>query len=299
MAGQQARFVFRLIAALLVFIAVIGVWQYWRGRQIREQLYAAFKPVALTNCTLQRFGGANDGGYVMCANLLVTSQSGYSYGIDGRDSWGCSVAAPLQIPMHQYDCFNTDEPPCPGGQARFHAECIGSERRTIDGRPFDTFANHIDRNGDAGKRLVVKMDVEGAEWSSLLTAPDHVLEAIDQLVVEFHEVDDRSFIDTITRLRQFFFVANVHMNNWTCSPGVEPFPADTFEALLVNKRIAVVDPSGASPGPAKFDAPNLAGYPDCQSSPSRWEFQRFTRWTYRTVRTALGRVRRAVIGPTA
>ena len=285
--------VLRVIAACLVIVTVILGWQYYRARQIREALYAAFTPVALSNCTWQRFGDANDGGYVMCANLLTSAQSGYSYGIGGADGWGCSVVSAVQIPMHQYDCFNTNAPTC-GGQ--FHAECIGPDRETIDGRPYDTFANHIAQNGDAGKRLVVKMDVEGAEWQSLMTAPDHVLQAIDQLVVEFHGVEDAAFVDSAERLRQFFHVANIHMNNWTCHPGVEPFPADTFEALLVNKRIAVVDATGAAPTGARFDAPNMPGYPDCQQQASASELERIAQWTYRKVRTSLGAAKRAVIG---
>ena len=41
-----------------------------------------------------------------------------------------------------------------------------------EGRLFDTVQNQLAKNGDANKRLVVKMDVEGAEWNSLLHASD-------------------------------------------------------------------------------------------------------------------------------
>jgi hypothetical protein len=286
----------RLFAVLIVAVMIVTGLQYWRARQIREALYAAFTPVQLTNCTLQRFGETNDGGYLMCGNLLSAAQSGYSYGIGGADAWGCDVATLFDIPIHQYDCFNTTETRCPGNSSRFHAECIGPERVTTDGRPFDTFANHIERNGDAGKRLVVKMDVEGAEWRSLLIAPDHALEAIDQMVIEFHNVEEASFLETAVRLRQFFHVANVHMNNWSCRPGVEPFPADVFEALLVNKRIAVADTSITAPARSGLDAPNMPEYPDCQQSAPVSELQRIARWTYRKVRTAVSLVRRTVVG---
>src|SRR5262245_7629246 len=58
----------------------------------RQTLFQEIQPVALKNCDLQRFGEANDGGYLMCANLLDSVGSGYSYGISGYDGWGCDVS---------------------------------------------------------------------------------------------------------------------------------------------------------------------------------------------------------------
>ena len=46
----------------------------------RQALFDLVQPVALSNCQLERFGEKNDGGYLMCANLLREVQAGYSYG---------------------------------------------------------------------------------------------------------------------------------------------------------------------------------------------------------------------------
>lgn len=72
----------------------------------------------------------------------------------------------------------------------FHEECVGPKRETIEGRLFDTLDAQIARNGDTGKRLVMKVDVEGAEWPSLLSMSDAALQQIDQLSVEFHGVEE-------------------------------------------------------------------------------------------------------------
>ena len=273
---------------------VAGGVHYRRTRNVREALYAAFTPVHITNCTLQRFGNRNDGGYLMCANLMSAAQSGYSYGINGEDAWGCDVIAHTRIPIHQYDCFNTNAPVCAGGQARFHAECIGPERATIDDRPFDTIANHVAINGDTGKRLLVKMDVEGAEWRSLAATPDHVLNAIDQMAVEFHEVEQPHFLETAARLNEFFYVAHIHQNNFSCRPGFDPFPGEVFEVLLVNKRIAVANPWATTRGPSPLDAPNTPAVPDCQASPGGSELGRVARWTLRYANAAI-KAARAVL----
>lgn len=282
----RRRAIVRFVALAVGLLLAAGAVDYWRDRQVREALHAALTPIQITNCELQRFGSTHDGGYLMCANLLKPSQAAYSYGIDGRDDWGCDVARSLQVPLRQYDCFNTTAPSCEGVAAQFHAECVGPARATIDGRPFDTMANHIVRNGDSGKRLVMKMDVEGAEWRSLVSAPDHVLEAIDQLAVEFHRVEDRAYLETIDRLNLFFYVAHYHHNNYECRPGFEPFAGPVFEVLFVNKRIAVANPWVTAWGASPLDAPNDPGRGDCQAEPQRSEPDRIARWLLRKVRGA-------------
>ena len=92
----------------------------------------------------------------------------------------------------------------PGGTTTFHPECVADARKVEEGRVFDTIAAQIAGNGDTAKRLVVKMDVEGAEWQSLLSAPDSVLEQIDQLAIEFHWIEDGTSVALARRLKQFF-----------------------------------------------------------------------------------------------
>lgn len=270
-------------------VILAGGIEYWRARQIRETLYAALAPVHVSNCRLQGFGNANDGGYLMCGNLVASAGAVYSYGIDGRDEWGCDLAAPLKLPLHQYDCFNTQAPDCVGDAApQFHAQCVGAERATIAGRQFDTMASHIAQNGHGGLRLIMKMDVEGSEWQSLLAAPDHVLNAIDQLAIEFHRVEDYAYLDSAARLNQYFYVAHYHHNNYQCRPGFEPFAGPVFELLLVNKRIAVVsNPSVSARGPSPLDSPNTAAFDDCQTPPAGSEPRRIARWLSRKMRGAM------------
>src|SRR5687768_1663608 len=162
-------------------------------------LLAELRPVALADCVFERLGGPADGGYLACANLMGGAQSAYSYGIGGTDAWGCEVARRLKAPTHEYDCFDMRAPTCAGGELAFHAECVGPATQTIDGRPFDSVERQIAKNGDAGKRLIVKMDVEGAEYESLLAVSDAQLDQIDQLVIEFHGVNDPQALALVRR----------------------------------------------------------------------------------------------------
>jgi hypothetical protein len=235
--------------------------------RVRQTLFDLLQPVALANCDFQRFGERHDGGYLLCGNLLGDVEAGYSYGISGYDQWGCDVSTTLGVRVHQYDCFNTEQPACPGGDTLFHAECIADTTRIDEGRPFGTLQSQLARNGDAAKRLVLKIDVEGAEWDAFLHAPVDVLDQFEQIAVEFHRIDDVKYPRVVERLKQQFHVAHLHFNNFSCVNGSQPFPAWAYEVLLVNKRIAVVDQSRQGGGPHPLDAPNNPEAGDCQVAP--------------------------------
>lgn len=238
-----------------------------QARRYRSDLLAELRPERLSNCTLARFGNARDGGYLMCENLLTAVRSAYSYGIEGRDEWGCAIAQAIGVPVHQYDCFATARPRCAGAKFIFHEECIGPAVTDSGGRVFDTLTSQIAKNGDRGNRLVVKMDVEGAEWDAFLTTSETVLGKIDQLVVEFHGTDQTRFLKALRTLKKTFVVVNVHFNNFACDELVRPFPAWAYEVLLVNKGLAHVSLPEASPIPPNpLDRPNNATIPDCQVS---------------------------------
>lgn len=231
---------------------------------VRNGLFSEITPVKLSNCEFERVGDAHDGGYVVCRNLLAGAKAIYSYGISASDQWGCTLSARLQLPVHQYDCFNVTRPACEGAVPVFHEECVGPSRTTQDGRLFDTIEAQLARNGDAGKHLLMKMDVEGSEWPSFMASPDAVFESIDQLSVEFHGVEEPQYVEVMRKLRKHFHVVNVHYNNWTCHPDVRPLMSTAFEVLFVNKRIGVVDTAGVAAVPNPFDAPNNWERPDCQ-----------------------------------
>jgi len=264
----------RWIALAILALAVIPVAARQQpdlsAREIRQALLDELQPVTLKNCTLKRYGGANDGGYLMCENLVAGVESAYSYGIATEDNWGCQLSRQFGVPIHQYDCFTEHRPTCNGGRFVFHDECIGDKTETVKARPFDSLTNQITKNGDSAKRLIVKMDVEAAEWDALGATPDAVLSRIDQMPMEFHGVDERRFLAIVQKLKRTFYVVNLHFNNHACSTATEPFPAWAYQVLFVNKRIGVLGaPAPGSPPAAALNAPDNATVPDCQLSPDR------------------------------
>ena len=244
---------------------VTGEAEAQERARIRTELAAELRPVTLSNCTLARVGAAHDGGYLMCANLMAGLESAYSYGIGGEDSWGCAVSRAHRVPVHQYDCFELAPGPCEGAILRPNVECVGPSAGVIDGRRFDTVANQIARNGDRGRRLVVKMDVEGAEWDTLLATPDDVFDAIDQMPMELHGFQEPRVLAAVRKLKTHFHLVAVHFNNMACTADAHPLPAIVYQVLLVNKRIGIPGPpSPGSPTPESLMAPDNPKSPDCQ-----------------------------------
>src|SRR5262249_42497691 len=123
-------------------------------RRLGEAILTELQPVVLKNCTLKRFGSANDGGYLMCENLIEPLDAGYSYGVGMNDDWGCEMSRRYHVPVYEYDCFDPARPTCEGGRFAFHNECVGKRTGFRDSRFFDTMENQISKNGDTGRRII-------------------------------------------------------------------------------------------------------------------------------------------------
>ena len=259
------RIAFVMVALAAGAFAIDDVAHRSAARKLRESILAELQPVALKNCTLKRFGSANDGGYLMCENLIEPLDAAYSYGVGRNDDWGCEMSRRYHVPVHQYDCFDPARPTCNGGTFVFHDECVGDREGDRGSHFFDTLENQIRKNGDIGRHLIIKMDIEGAEWDSLLAAPDELLASIPQIAMEMHGFDDPKIVKVLRKLNRNFYLVNLHFNNWSCTPKAAPLPAWAYQALWVNKRIGVPDP--AAPVPAlmsPLNAPDSPTWPDCQ-----------------------------------
>lgn len=260
------RAVFVIIALATAGAIVIGdLRRDAAGRKLRESILAELQPVALKNCTFKRFGSANDGGYLMCENLIEPLDTGYSYGVGTNDDWGCEVSRRYHVPVHEYDCFDPARPTCDGGRFVFHNECVGNRTGNRASHFFDTLENQINKNGDTGRRMIIKMDIEGGEWESLLAAPDELLASIPQLAMEMHGFDDPRILEALRKLKRNFYLVNLHFNNWSCTTKAAPLPAWAYQVLWVNKRIGIIDPTVPVPAPmSPLNAPDSPTWRDCQ-----------------------------------
>jgi hypothetical protein len=262
----RIRIAFAIITvAVAATIVISNLGHRAANRRLHEAILAELQPVALQNCTFKRFGSANDGGYLMCENLIEPLDAAYSYGVGSNDDWGCEVSRRYRVPVHEYDCFDPARPTCNGGSLIFHNECVGDRTLERASRFFDTLENQLRKNGDLGRRVIVKIDIEGAEWDALLATSDELLASIPQIAMEMHGYNDPKILEVLQKLKRNFYLVNLHFNNWSCTSAAAPLPAWAYQAHWVNKRIGVLDSTTPVPAPmSPLNAPDSPTRPDCQ-----------------------------------
>jgi hypothetical protein len=84
------------------------------------------------------------------------------------------------------------------------------------------------------------------------------------MAVEFHGYDEERFLLVMWKLKRFFYIANLHWNNFACAFGKPPFASAAYEMLFVNKRIGIPDAGAKAVMPSPGDRPNNPEWPDCQ-----------------------------------
>jgi len=171
----------------------------------------------------ERLGEDNDGGYVSCADGLDKGLVGaYSYGINGFDGWGMAVASKYKIPLNEYDCTNPKKPEvCEGCDVHFHYECILDN----DGEAqhnFKTLTQQLKESGNADATdgsLMLKIDVEAAEWKVFAEEPVQNFFKFREIVVEYHWINKEEnhdlYLQAVRKIEQAgFAVAHIHGNNY-------------------------------------------------------------------------------------
>ena len=242
-----------------------------KGRSVSHTDAAAFlvfaskfSPAEAVGMTKTRVGAMADGGYVMLDDF-VEPPIALSLGIGDETSWDRRMAE-LGAIVHQYD----HTVPSPEGQPsniQFH------QKRIVDvadgtGVTVEEALFALD-TGDLGRTAILKIDIEGSEWTVLDAVPDAVLQRFDQIVCEYHDLGSAADVAwferasrVMTKLSRHFQVVHVHGNN--AEPivvvGGVPFPS-VIEVTHASRKRYRFRPSDEH-FPTKFDQPNHPERPD-------------------------------------
>jgi hypothetical protein len=211
--------------------------------------------------SLIRIGGPNDGGYVMYRPMTKTTA--ISLGVGPNVSWDQNMVSM----GHSVQMFDPTirRPPNKVTGALFHR--IGVVGNLQDQPELDlrslaelrTFCKSNDQN------MVLKIDVEGAEWFAFASAATSELENYEQILVEFHdlrEILNESQFEVmrkaIANLCETHFAVHLHANNYSrlVRFGSYWFP-DAIEVSFLRKSDSAQ--AGISPVVAsEFDSPNCS-----------------------------------------
>jgi hypothetical protein len=134
----------------------------------------------------------------------------------------------------------------------------------------DTIEAHLHRHGLLNRRdLILKMDIEGAEWDVLAALPEKILDSFEQIIVEFHGLNALSRDDFAARVRAAlqqlnarFTLCHVHANihgGLSMIEGVVVPPV--LEATYIRNDLITRTPNRTL-YPTEYDRTNCPGTKD-------------------------------------
>ena len=230
------------------------------------------RPYTSALLTLTRVGSAADGAYAM-ATVGENVDAAISIGVGHDVSWDQAIAA-KRIPVAMFDP-TVSELPSPVSGGTFHRIGIGIPGATpapdlhgMDLRPLEDLLALA--RVSTSNELLLKVDVEGAEWDALRDVDFSVFQ---QVVIEMHDIarlsdpkQAEAVLETVRMLAQTHYPVHVHANNEGAFNRFDRFwfPA-VIEASYVRKDLL----AGATPATCLvegLDIPSNPEYPDSDMS---------------------------------
>lgn len=208
------------------------------------------------DCELIRVGRNNDGGYLMLDDFS-SCKIAYSFGISDDISWDNDIAN-KSIDVFQYDptIFNIPE-----YNDRFHFFKVGIAGADNFEIHMLTLETILKINGHDNKQnMILKMDVEGAEWECIESTPEDVFNKFDQLVFEMHGITDESnrtkIVSSIKKISRTHQLVWIHGNNYSKAEQADGIIVpDCIEVLYLNRQKYCFE-SSSCVFPYELDQPN-------------------------------------------
>ena len=231
---------------------------------VTKDLFQSFS-VCGTCQNFKRFGEEHDGGYLHCMDSLQPStlRAAYSMGVEQHDQWSLDVFSAFNIPIFQYDCtVSTPAQTCE--KCQFFPACMSSkELNKFPGKTTWTLKEAIEHSNmlDApDQSLLMKMDIEFGEWSTLTDSDVATLKKFKQLAIEFHslehEENHQTYLQAMQALQHAGFkVAHVHGNNFASVYLKEELKLPQVVEVTLDASLATL-PKCRDPNYEKLDSPN-------------------------------------------
>jgi hypothetical protein len=229
-------------------------------------LLSLVTPEDAHNASYVRVGNEHDGGYVMVAEMLKGGVA-YSCGILDDVSWDRAMAD-RGYEVFQYD-HTISALPEQHRQFRFFKTGICGLGK--DDHVFRSLDTLVRQNGHENRDdLVLKIDIEGAEWDVFSTMLDETIRCFSQIVVEFHALDkaasDPIFLArayaALSKLDAHFVPVHVHANNSVNYAIVGSFAVPPVLEVTYLRRGAMETGPCTRLFPTELDRPNTPSRPD-------------------------------------
>ena len=188
-----------------------------RFRRVYHGL-SLLEPYDIKGKDKERIGRSGDGGYVLLKQQ--TPDVLYSFGVGPEITFEHILAERGTI-CYMFD-HTIEAPPYTHDNFRYYREGVGAFD-SAEG-PIGTIDGFMRRHGDEGKNdILLKIDVEGAEYEIFDLIDESVLGRFTQIALEIHwlrNLTDPAFLERFIRmfekLNKQFTLYHVHANN--CAP---------------------------------------------------------------------------------
>lgn len=187
--------------------------------------------------TKKRYGRRADGGYIFLSELCDQTRIVYAYGV-GDDTSCDNDLAKENKQIYLFDPTISEDSPCLNEMTEYGGYINGVKNRNFifTKEPFSKdFASHIKQNDhEREDDMILKVDVEGAEWDGFLNCESLIFKCFSQMVIEFHHVTDGDETQkaVFKKILKYYYISHMHGNNW--SPINNGIP-ETLEISFVRK----------------------------------------------------------------
>ena len=172
--------------------------------------YKYLVPKKVVGKDLKLYGPKRDGGYVLL-NDTENISIAYSIGIDHEISFDYALAS-KNISVYMYDhtissLYNNN--------SRFHWKQIGISGISNKSNYTKTLKEMLKENAHLNKKnMILKIDVEYAEWEALLDTPTNILKKFKYITIEFHFKDEiEKYFKVLKKLYETHQVIYLICNN--------------------------------------------------------------------------------------
>lgn len=188
-----------------------------------------------SNISWRRFGTPGDGGYLL-SDDISESDICVSLGIGDNNSFDLDIAKSCS----QVLMFDHTIPPPKHLNSNMDFKNIGIS--ALESENFTTIEKIVSKLPE-GSDLILKIDVEGAEWEVLESLTPNTLLRFRQIAAEFHNLHSihdskqlKRIVDSLSKISQTHLLANFHVNNWASYELVAgvPFP-DVVEVTYLRR----------------------------------------------------------------
>lgn len=202
-----------------------------------NNIFKFLTPYKINNLSEIRLGRLNDGGYFVPQEMLNSIFRCYNYGVADDISFEQELVKinPRAI-VRSYD-HTVEYPEKINDNIFFKKEGISAYKT----EQLNSLYNHLAENNDLNKNILLKMDIEGAEWEILDKINPAIFSQIPVMVVEFHWFKNTElamyYENILNKISKYFTPFYVHGNN--CSNLLKVnnklFP-DVIEATYINNK---------------------------------------------------------------